>query len=245
MRKILYGRAVRTASAALALASLITAISDAHAARPMSTDDARIVDAKACQLESWAKNRKESTEYWLQPACNFTGNLELTLGSARTIGKGENAGQRSTDWLVQGKTLFRELEPNGWAWGLAVGNVRHPSAPGSGAGDIYAYVPVTFSLRDDRLLLHTNVGWLREDQTHRQRMTWGLATEAQLSPGTWLIAEAFGQNQGRPYYHMGVRHWLVPNHVQIDATFGNRMGSGAQERWLSIGLRLLSLPCLH
>ncbi|MCX7627950.1 MAG: hypothetical protein N2Z69_05995, partial [Methylophilaceae bacterium] len=26
-----------------------------YAARPMITDDARIVDAKACQLESWVK----------------------------------------------------------------------------------------------------------------------------------------------------------------------------------------------
>lgn len=48
----------------------------AHAARPMITDDARIVDAKACQVESWVKDNKGSTEYWAIPACNFTGNLE-------------------------------------------------------------------------------------------------------------------------------------------------------------------------
>src|SRR2546427_964583 len=44
-----------------------------------------------------------------------------------------------------------------------------------------SYVPVTFSMRDDRLFFHTNVGWLRTAQTHRNLMTWGLATEAQLS----------------------------------------------------------------
>jgi hypothetical protein len=32
----------------------------------------------------------------------------------------------------------------------------------------------------------------------------------------------------------------VPGHVQVDTTYGNRAGSGTQERWLSIGLRLLS-----
>ena len=112
------------------------------------------------------------------------------------------------------------------------------------SGDLYAYVPVTFSLRDDRLFFHTNVGWLRTAQTHRNLMTWGLATEAQLSQSTWLIAETFGQNQGKPFYQMGLRYWLVPGHVQVDATYGNRAGSSTQERWFSIGLRLLSSPFL-
>jgi len=32
--------------------------------------------------------------------------------------------------------------------------------------------------------------------------------------------------------------------VQVDATYGNRAGSSTQERWFSIGLRLLSSPFL-
>jgi len=36
----------------------------------------------------------------------------------------------------------------------------------------------------------------------------------------------------------------VPDHVQIDTTYGNRFGSGSEERWISIGLRLLSVPFL-
>ena len=47
----------------------------AHAARPLITDDARTVDAYACQVESWVKNNRNSREYWALPACNFTGNL--------------------------------------------------------------------------------------------------------------------------------------------------------------------------
>ena len=54
----------------------------AHAARPMNTDDARLVDDKSCQVESWAKRIDGHTEFWAQPACNFTGNLELTVGGA-------------------------------------------------------------------------------------------------------------------------------------------------------------------
>lgn len=40
----------------------------------MITDDARTVDAKACQVETWVKFNRDSTEYWALPACNFTGN---------------------------------------------------------------------------------------------------------------------------------------------------------------------------
>ncbi len=222
----------------LALAALLP-WGAAQAARPMVTDDARIVDAKACQVESWVKRNQDSTEYWAQPACNFTGNLELSLGGAR--GK-DDGGTQTTDIVLQAKTLFKPLEPDGWGWGLAVGNVRHPAIHTGNnlLGDLYAYVPATFSLRNDRVLVHTNVGWLHEREARRHRMTWGLGTEAQWSASTWLIAEVFGQNQGKPFYQVGLRYWLVPDHVQVDTTYGNRAGSGAQERWFSIGLRLLS-----
>lgn len=216
----------------------------AHAARPMITDDARIVDAKACQVESWAKTNRGSDEFWALPACNFSGNLEITAGAARTR---EGGALHTTDLVLQGKTIFRPLETNNWSWGLAIGHVQHPDHRSRFGGDVYAYVPATFSFRDDRVFVHTNLGWLREQQNGRHHATWGIGTEVQMTDRTWLIGEGFGQNQGSPFYQFGVRHWIVPNHVQIDTTYGNRLGSGGvrgEERWFSLGLRLLSLPFL-
>ncbi len=208
----------------------------AHAARPMNTDDARVVDDKSCQLESWAKRIDGHTEMWTQPACNFTGNLELTVGGAWTRQEGDT---RRSAQLIQGKTLFKPLETNGWGYGLAAGVSRDPR-PGSGGGhDTYAYVPVSFSFADDKLVLHTNVGWLREQGTHNNRLTWGLGSETQLSDTNWLVAETYRQGVGKPYYQVGLRHWLVPDRVQVDATYGNRFG-GEGGHWVSIGLRLLS-----
>ena len=37
------------------------------AARPMMTDDARIVDPQSCQLESWVKTYQHHNEYWALP----------------------------------------------------------------------------------------------------------------------------------------------------------------------------------
>ena len=216
------------------------AASAAHAARPMVTDDARIVDAKACQLESWVKQNRDSTEYWAQPACNFGGNLEITVGAARTR---DDGGIHTSDTLIQGKTIFKQLETNGWGFGLALGSAHHPQLDGGGR-DWYAYVPASFSFRDDRFVLHANLGWLREQETKRNRLTWGIGSETQLAERTWLIAEGYGQNQGKPFYQFGLRHWVVPDRVQIDATYGNRAGGDARERWFSVGLRLLSVPFL-
>jgi hypothetical protein len=201
----------------------------------MITDDARLVDAKSCQVESWVRsNRDNSTEFWALPSCNFTGNLELTLGGARTREAGRT---QTTDVQAQAKTLLRRLETNGWGFGLAAGTIGHPDGR---SRDFYGYVPASFSYRDDRIVLHTNVGALRVGEERRTHLTWGLATEAQLASNTWLIAEMFRQGDGAPFHQLGLRHWIVPNRLQVDATYGNRNGSSGEERWVSIGLRVLT-----
>lgn len=207
-----------------------------YAARPMITDDARVVDAKACQVEAWTRRNRGSYELWVLPACNFTGNLELTLGGARANEAGHG---RATDVIAQGKTLFRRMQTNGWGAGLVVGVDRHPDNPHSNT-DPYAYVPTSFSFADDRFVLHTNVGWISERVVDRHRFTWGVGSELQLSSRAYLIPEVFGRNNGRPLFQFGIRFWVVPDHVQIDATYGNRFGLDPETRWFSIGVRLLS-----
>jgi len=212
---------------------------DALAARPMITDDARIVDAESCQVESWAQFFRGRTETWALPGCNVAGRLELTLGGALTIERGHT---RATDVLLQGKTVFMALEPNGWSVGVVLGNARHRDIDRGrlSPGDLYAYMPSSFSFRDDRVVLHTNLGWLGEIDSARHRFTWGVGSETKLFERMWMIAETFGQNGDELSFQAGLRCWVVPNRVQIDATFGNRLGEAPGERWLSFGLRLLS-----
>lgn len=221
------------------LALIQLPVLNAFAARPMITDDARVVDSKSCQIETWIKVNKDSEEYWALPACNFFENLELTIGTAAEHADSETT---TTDVLIQGKYLFKKLETNSWSWALAIGNVNHPDVDRKTnlLGDIYFYVPVSFSLRDDALFIHTNVGVLHDDIEKKEILTWGLGTELQLSERNWLIAEAFGQDRGNPFYQIGLRHWIIPNRMQFDATYGNRLDQGDDERWMSFGIRLLS-----
>ena len=66
----------------LNLMLFVTALS-VEAAQPLVTDDAAVVAPKTCQLEAWTRSAHDGRVYGAQPACNFTGNLELTVGGAR------------------------------------------------------------------------------------------------------------------------------------------------------------------
>lgn len=211
----------------------------AHAARPMITDDARITDAHACQIETWTKSTRGGRELWAFPACNPTGNLEITLG-ANDLPDG--TGGRTGDYVLQGKTLFRALETNGYAWGLAAGIVRHGDpVTGQGRhGSTYIYLPISASLADDRLVIHANVGAQDNRDTNARPVTYGLGSEINLTSRFALIAETFGDDRTRQFYQAGVRIWIVPGRFQIDATRGAQSGDFGGSRWWTIGVRLIS-----
>lgn len=223
--------------------ALLAFASHAYCARPMITDDARLVDPKSCQVESWAKFNRESTEYWALPACNFGENFEITAGGARTKADGES---HATDIVLQAKTLLRPLKTNDYGVGLVFGQASHPSAERSSSmiGDAYLNIPVSISYADDRFVLHTNVGVIHDRDQERNRLTWGVGSETQLNKDFQLIAEIYGDDRTRAFHHLGLRYWVVPNRVQIDTTYGNRFANDSEERWFTIGLRLLSKPML-
>ncbi|HMT80233.1 MAG TPA: hypothetical protein PKD66_07655 [Azonexus sp.] len=214
---------------------LLVGVSSAHAARPMITDDARLTDEGACQVESWAHIHGNQHEFWALPACNPGGNLEFTLGGALAY---DGNRPESGAAVIQLKTLFKPLETNGYGMGLAAGYATQPGSAHS--GNPYFYVPVSFSLLDDRVVFHTNLGYTRERENQENRLTWGLGSETQLTDRTWLIAESYGQDKGHPFFQVGIRHWIVPNRMQIDTTYGSQFGAINDQHWFSIGLRLIS-----
>lgn len=228
-----------------ALASFSSLLPDeAFAARPMITDDARVVDPKACQVESWIKLNRQSTEYWALPACNPSGLFEITYGGARI--HQDTDGSAFTDNIFQLKSIVKPLEANGWGWGIAAGVDRHlhREAANGWPGDEYVYVPVSVSFRDDDVVLHVNGGAVHRRDLDRHIATWGLGSEIKLRDDLYLIPEAFGNDRGRPFFQLGLRHWIVKDRLQMDATFGNRLSGDTAERWFSVGLRVLSPPFL-
>ncbi len=229
--------------AATAFALLLAASPACFAARPMITDDARIVDPSACQVESWVKRNTDSTEAWAMPACNPTGNVELTFGGERLWQGGENAFAAN---VAQAKTILRPLETGGWGAALAVGTTRYLTRDRANGwpGDPYFYVPVSFSFANDAWVAHVNIGMVHRRDVHGNLGTWGFGHEIRMRDDLFLIPEVFRNDYGRAFYQVGLRYWLVKDRLQMDTTFGNRVGSETGERWFGIGLRVLSPPFL-
>jgi len=234
----------RRAKAAITCAAWLATMPAAHGARPMVTDDARIVDAKACQVESWVRSYRDGgRELWALPGCNPTGHLEITLGGASI-----RPGQGGSEAIYQGqvKTLFKPLETDGWGIGLALGTLDTvPRTSLDRRSHPYFYLPVSVSFAGDRVVVHGNVGATRGPMGRSAVLgTWGLGAEIAVVPRALLVAEAYAVGTERTQGQLGVRLWVVPNRVQIDATVGEQGGPTGVGRWFSIGLRLLSPPFL-
>lgn len=223
----------------LTVLMLAFAARSAHAARPFVTDDARIVDGGGCQIETYVKRQGKFSEreFWFLPACNPSGNFELTLGG---INVHSALPGDSNAAILQGKTLLKPLQTNGAGFALTLGALRARPFQSSTTLNPYINTLGSFSYLDDRLVLHTNLGAIDDRQAKITRGTWGIGGEILLAaPRLYAIVESYGQRGDKPTFHTGLRIWMVPGRVQVDATAG-RQNSGPPERhFYSIGLRLL------
>ena len=212
------------------LAALLLAVPLAHAARPFVTDDARIVDKDGCQVETFVKRQRrfDETEFWFLPACNPWG-AELTAGHSRVDGA---LGDTRTT-ILQAKMLLKPLVTNGSGFALTLGTFY------GAATSPYLNAIGSFSFADDRIVVHTNVGALRDNAAKLSRGTWGAGAEILLiAPRLYGILESYGQRGEKPTAHTGLRIWIVPNRVQVDTTMGVQHSSPAR-RFGTVGLRVL------
>jgi len=221
------------ARALLGLALAATSAS-ASAGRPLDTEDAEIIDEGRCQLESWAFQSRSAKRYWLVPACNPFGNLELQLGFAR---EQTDDAPRHNDYVLQAKTLLKPLEENGWGIGL-VG-----SAARFGGGDdrtwgYTALLAVSRSFDDNRARLHGNAGAVYTQRTRGLSGLWAVAGEFDVTERVTLVGEVLGvAGEGR-LAQVGARLWIVPDRVQIDGSVGRSDFSGRTESFFTLGIYL-------
>ena len=212
-----------------------------YAARPMLTDDARIVDPKACQLESWIRDSKHVTEYWALPACNVSENLEVTIGGSL---EGESGHSSFANELYQIKSIIQPIAINQTGYSIVLGNGRDPKRTMNKViQDWFFNVPISYPY-NDRLVIHTNLGMTHLTDENTEKMNWGLSSEFNYNERVDLISEVFNQSSNSTYFQFGLRYWLIKNRAQIDTTYMNSFNHIGEDQSFSIGLRLLSLPFL-
>jgi len=226
--------------ALLLLIAMLLPVHGSFAAGAMNVDDADLLGENKCQLETWNTFNRGSTERWLNPSCNLTGNLEVSWGNAW---QRDGRGLFLSGSQLQAKTLFQKLDPNGYGMGLLVGagkQIDSDDEVRQRSWNYFAKLLTTFSFRDNDVLLHTNLGFNRIGKDKTTQLTWGIGNETVLTEKLTFIAEVFGANKGKPSYHGGIRTILIPEYVEMDLTYGNTFGVETKDRFVVLGLRFIS-----
>lgn len=214
---------------------LLPAATPAFAGRPLTTEDAAIVEAKGCQVESWIDRGSSATTGWIVPACNFGLNTELQAGFARTRDDGQ---ARFSEAYVQAKTLLRQTtDDEPWGVGLVVGVTKRPrNETHRGWDNPYLLGVFTQAICNTPLTLHVNAGWTRDREARRDLTIWGVALEAAVTDRLTLLGEVYGQNAEKPFVRIGGRWTAIKDRLDIDLSWVERPGGQSEERFVSLGV---------
>ena len=222
-------------SAHLLTLMLFVTASSVEAAQPLVTDDAAVVAPKTCQLEAWVLSHHDGRDYVAQPACNFTGNLELSVGAGRAR---PNDGESTSLLQLQAKTVLFALDDRVWSFGAVGGAARDTGAPhGSSAFQaFYAKALASWYPRED-LEIDLNIGAANAYGQGTFALA-GAAIQYTVVTNVQLLAEAFRAEPGTPRYQVGARFIIVPDRLEAYASYGNRF-NGSSDQWSAIfGIRL-------
>jgi hypothetical protein len=209
----------------------------AHAGQPLVTDDAAVVAPQTCQLEAWSRLVHDAREYWLQPACNPTGNLEIAVGAAQARTDG---GETSSLLALQAKTVLAPRGDGEWSLGLLAGAARDTGAPHGGpAFQAYAAKALASWYPRDDLEIDLNLG-VANVYGWGTFVLAGAALQYALVDRLQLLAEAVHVEPGPGKYQVGARWIVVPDRFEAYASYGNRFGGPADQWSVIVGIRLQS-----
>jgi len=209
--------------------------SSAEAAQPLFTDDAAVVAPKTCQLEAWARAAHDGHDYWAQPACNPTGNLELAVGVAHVR---PESGETSSLGQFQAKTVLFSLADREWSFGLAAGGGRDTGAPhGRSAVQLYYARALASWYPSSDLEIDLNLGAANAYGTGTFALA-GAAIQYAVISNVQILAEVFRDEPGRAKYQLGARYIVVPNRFEAYVSYGKRF-NGSSDEWSAIlGVRV-------
>jgi hypothetical protein len=222
-------------SAGLLAWALLLAAASVEAGQPLVTDDAAVIPARTCQLEAWAVAAHDGHEYWAQPACNFTGNLELSVGGAHAK---PDSGNSSGLLQLQAKTVLFSLADGEWSFGASAGAGRDTGAPRGGSAFqlYYAKALASWYPRED-LEIDLNLGAANSYGSGTIALA-GAAVQYSITTRVQLLGEVFRDEPGRAKFQIGARYLIVPDRFEAYVSYGNRF-NGASDQWFAIaGIRV-------
>lgn len=224
-------RPVRHTTAIVALALLAL---PAWAGRPLITEDAGVLEAGQCEIESYVArvHHPALTFQWAQLGCGTGLQTQLAAGAGREMSSSGHV----TVAAASGKTALRQLtaEQAGIAIAYATLGGNHSDHLRHEASEVKAVLAIP----RDQWLLYVNAGWARNYAAHADKTIWALALERQQAfAAVDLMGEIVGDDRGTPIAQLAARWTLIPARLMVDASWGAQIND-IHTRQATIGLKL-------
>lgn len=175
----------------------------AHAGRPLVTEDADVLAPQACEWESMLARTKVGSD-----ASISTGATQVGCGvgwnSQVAVAYGKGNGLQLLG--VGGKTALITRQDDAAGLTLAWGLIGAKPEGASLRHDVsYLNLVLTKALGHE-LTGHANLGWTRSRLAGHSASTWNLAIEWAQRPGLDWMAEVYGDNRTKHWLGLGVRY---------------------------------------
>lgn len=222
---------------AVAVASLLLAAGSSQAGRPLTTDDAGVIEKGHCEIESFLSHATErdapsAKGGSFQLGCGVAGNTQVAL----QLTTARSGGATDRGLAFNGKTALGEAGAGnafavGWGFTAAQpdgGTMKHE---GTFINGIFTKTV------DDAMKLHANLGWSRSQSVKQSTTNWGVALERTVAEGFDAMGEVFGTDREKsPWVQVGLRWAVVPEKFFLDTSLGRQTGSTRQQMF-TVGLK--------
>ena len=220
----------KTAFVLMTACSLVP-VGAARAGASLYVDDAAIVPAAQCQLESWLRASAPGRELSLVPACNVAGT-EFGLGLS------DYARPAQAHVAAFGaKRVLHEAPSQRWALAASLGANWNLSRGDFDGWNFNLPLSVTGDAAG-RTRWHFNLGWNAPRQG-RDMASAGIGLEHALSSRWTVLAEIFAERRGARIAQLGLRRGFGADH-SVDVLIGDHSDHG-RSPWLTLGFNF-ALP---
>lgn len=232
--------AVNRLCAAALLVFSVAAPEAAFAGRPLVTEDAGVLAAGECEIETWFGRARESGAAhvdgaWLQPSCGLPFPLASQIGVALSAEHGGDG--RTPGWAISGKTALRKLTDEQWGFALAWSTARTRVAGDSWRQSGASVLAVLSVPIESDLLAHANLGWTRSEAPRHDAVFWSVAMEKTGVGPFDLMAETYATGGESAWVNTGLRYWVVRERLSLNASAGVKP-SGTRETLYTLGAKL-------
>ena len=213
---------------------MLANIQSAQAGRPIETDDASAAEFRTCQLDFWTESSRELRQDNFNGGCNLLGQGEFSLGLGRVHGDQEDQLLSSLGY----KHIFQDFTSDSPGFGLAASREwgRLKSTDESSQETLLTTI-ASVPLRGEDLLLHLNLGYLQySDQIQSDNSVFkAAALDYSLNERIGFSVETYSGVEDALSWRIGARYTLIPDFLQIDASYGSDYGTFQNARAFTLG----------